>query len=103
MKKNMKTCSTADLREKEIINLCDGSRLGYADDFEFDLCDGKITALILCGERGLWGFGTKGNDLLIPWNKIECIGEETVLVRLDPNQPPYCDFCRRQQKKAKFI
>ena len=35
----MKRCSTAQLREKEIINLCDGMRLGYADDFEFDLND----------------------------------------------------------------
>lgn len=99
----MKLISTAELREKEIINLCDGARLGYADDFEFDLCDGKITALILCGERGLWGFGVKGGDLLIPWNKIECVGEETILVRLDLTQQPYCDFFQKHAKKSKIL
>ena len=32
----MKRCSTAELRNLEIVNLCDGARLGYACDFEFD-------------------------------------------------------------------
>jgi sporulation protein YlmC with PRC-barrel domain len=48
----MKRCSTAELREKEIINLCDGMRLGYANDFEFDLTDGRITALLLNQQKG---------------------------------------------------
>ena len=32
-----------DLREKEVINICDGERLGFVEDVEFDLCTGKIT------------------------------------------------------------
>ena len=27
-----------DLREKEVINICDGERLGFVEDVEFDLC-----------------------------------------------------------------
>ena len=84
----MKRCSTAELRKLEIINLCDGSRLGYASDFEFDRDDAKILALLIAGSNGIFGIGRE-DDLVIPWHKIECFGEDTVLVRLNPNE---CDF-----------
>ena len=43
----MNIISTADLRKKEIINLCDGVRLGFSSDFEFDKCTAQITGLII--------------------------------------------------------
>ena len=35
-----------DLREKEVINICDGERLGFVEDVEFDLCTGKLHILL---------------------------------------------------------
>ena len=94
----MKRCSTVDLREREVINLCDGARLGYVCDFEIDCCDGKIISLIVPGERGLLG-GRKTPDIVIPWCKIECFGEDTVLVRLTPEE-----CCPRfEKRKGKFF
>ena len=81
----MKKISTRDLREMEIINLCDGARLGYACDFEFDKCDGKILSLIIPGEKGLFCFN-QTSDIIIPWCKIECFGEDTILVKLAPEE-----------------
>ena len=98
----MKRCSTAQLREKEIINVCDGMRLGVADDFEFELCDGRITALLLTDHRGLFHF-TKCEEFRIPWDNIECIGEDTILVKLNATDPPYCEFLRRYEKKQKIF
>ena len=98
----MKRCSTIQLREKEIINLCDGTRLGYADDFEFDLNDGCITALLLSNQRGVFCF-SKCDELCIPWDKIECIGEDTILVKLNLHEAPYCDFFKRIEKKNKLF
>ena len=43
----MNVCNTEELRCKEIINLCDGSRLGYACDFEFEIDNGKIISIII--------------------------------------------------------
>lgn len=97
----MKRCSTAQLRDREIINLCDGTRLGFADDFEFDLCDGRITALLLT-DRGVFHF-SKCEDLRIPWDKIECIGEDTILVRLNLSEAPYCEFVKKNVKKSKIL
>ena len=46
----MERFSTCELREKEVINLCDGARLGTPCDFEFDVCDGKITGEVMAKE-----------------------------------------------------
>jgi len=77
----MNVCSTEDIRKKEIINLCDGARLGCATDFEISICDAKILALII-PSGGWFGFG-KGDSIVIPWENIECIGEDTILVKME--------------------
>lgn len=77
----MERFSTCDLREKDVINLCDGTKLGCPTDFEFDACDGRITAIVISVPSGFLGLG-KSSDVVIPWNKIECIGEDAILVKL---------------------
>ncbi len=97
----MERFSTCDLREKEVINLCDGIRLGCPSDFEFDACDGKITALIVprpCGFLGL----SHANDIVIPWCKIECIGEDAILVRLTPSEWCIPDKDKKKRRKSSW-
>ena len=77
----MNICSTEDIRKKEIINLCDGARLGCATDFEINVCDARILALIV--PSGAWFNFGKCDKIIIPWDKIECIGEDTILVKLE--------------------
>ena len=91
----MKRCSTAELRKLEIINLCDGTRLGYASDFEFDREDARILALLIVGSNGVFGIGRE-DDIVIPWHKIECFGEDTILVRLSPSDLSCC-ICPRER------
>ena len=93
--------TTAQLREKEIINVCDGVRLGRACDFVFDISDARITALIVNECSGFLGLG-KQNELLIPWCKIECIGEDTILVRLDPDDKKHSSDCQGKCHKKWF-
>ena len=98
-------CTTVSLRKKEIINLCDGSRLGFATDVEFDPKCANITALMVpCPCSGFLGLG-KTEYLFIPWCKIECIGEDTILVRLSPGEEESLtsSVCRdgRESKKSK--
>ena len=92
----MERFNTCDLREKEVINLCDGARLGCPCDFAFNSCDGRIVALIVPRGGGFLGLG-RGQDLVIPWNKIECIGEDAILVRLSPGEilSPDCEKKKR--------
>ncbi len=90
----MKRCSTAELRKLEIINLCDGSRLGYANELEFDKTDARILSLVISGKSGFCGFG-ESEDLVIPWQKIECFGEDTILVRLSQHEYASC-LCQKE-------
>lgn len=92
----MNIISTAELRKKEIINLCDGSRLGYSCDFELDKCTALITGIIIERNSGFLGLGT-GDIIVIPWCNIECIGEDTILVRF--NSQELKAFCRKKKKK----
>ena len=92
----MERFSTCDLRNKEVINLCDGTRLGCPTDFEFDVRDGKITAIIIAGQGGFLGFG-QSEDIVIPWCKIECIGEDAILVRIQSGER----ICHYEDKKRK--
>ena len=81
----MERFNTFSLRKKEVINLSDGCRLGYPTDFEFDSCNGKILSVIVPQFGGFWWFG-HCSDLIIPWSRIECIGEDAILVRLAPSE-----------------
>lgn len=72
---------SSELREKDVINVCNGRRLGYVCDFLLDSEGGKITAVYVSDHY----FGLTGvkNALCIQWDKICCIGDDTILVQLD--------------------
>ena len=94
----MERFNTCDLREKEVINLCDGTKLGYPCDFEFDSGDGRITAIVIARPSGFLGL-SHANDLVIAWNKIECIGEDAILVRLSVQETGLAEQGRFKNRK----
>ena len=72
----------SDLRNKEVINISDGKRLGYVCDIEVDITGGTLTALVLPGSKGmLWVLG-KNSDIIIPWTQIKKIGDDIILVEI---------------------
>ena len=78
----MQSC-TNDLRNKEVVNVCSGARLGYITDVIFDVSNGRICAIVVPGENcGVFGLSRR-DDIVIPWENIEKIGEDIILVRLD--------------------
>lgn len=74
---------TSDFRQKEVINVSDGKRLGFVSDVEIDVESGKVEAVILPGVGKLFGLLGKDNEFVIPWEKIIKIGEDIILVDLD--------------------
>lgn len=69
-----------DLRQKEIINLSDGARYGFVSDLELDTADGKILSLIVPGPGRVLGVFGRDQEYRIPWDKINKIGEDIILV-----------------------
>ena len=94
----MGSCNSEDFRDKEVISVCDGRRLGFICEIEFDVCDGRITAIVVRSDGGFLGVG-KGCELLIPWEKIQKIGEDIILV--DGIEFPVAEKCGRGRRKGK--
>ena len=67
----------SELREKDVIDVCTGRRVGYLTDCEITE-EGRITA-VLVSPRFL---GSPKASVRVPWNGICCIGEDAILVRL---------------------
>ena len=94
----MQCCSTSGIGQKQVINLCDGAILGFVTDIEFEMCEGRITALIVGCSSSL-GFG-KGEAIRVPWCNIKCVGEDTILVDIVVNECKCA--CPDDKKKKKF-
>ena len=72
-----------DFKHKEVINVCDGKRLGYVQDVCSDLETGKITSIIVPGGTNkLMNLFSNVNDIIIPWERIKCISEDLILVEI---------------------
>jgi YlmC/YmxH family sporulation protein len=74
-----------DFRAKEVINVCDGKRLGYIGDVDFDFETGMIKSIMVPVSTNFFGIG-RGDDLVIPWKNIAKIGVDTILVDLDTSR-----------------
>ncbi len=71
-------CKLTELRCKEVINICNGERLGFVGDLRIDSCSGRIVDIII--PRGIPLPFCRHDDIIIPWNCIERIGEDAILV-----------------------
>ena len=70
----------SELRCKEIINVADGSRLGYVGDAEVDLESGQVLSLIVPGRRRFFGLLGREADWVFSWQSVERFGEDIILV-----------------------
>ncbi len=71
-----------DFKHKEVINITDGRRLGFVQDVCADLDTGKITHIIVPGSNKLINIFSQNNNVVIPWQKVKCIGDDLILVEI---------------------
>ena len=73
--------SYCELRRREVINGSDGRRMGHIVDLVFSVGSGKIKGIILpYGKRGVFG---KSQDLFVPWQCVQKIGEDVIIVEIN--------------------
>lgn len=72
-----------ELKEKEVINICDGCRLGYVCDLEFERTSGKIIAIIIPEEGKCWSIFSHPREYRVPWKCITKIGDDIILIQVD--------------------
>lgn len=70
----------ADLRYREVINLCTGHRLGFVCDVEMEVNSGQVIALVVPGPCRFFGLFGREEDYLIPFESITKIGSDIILI-----------------------
>ena len=75
--------SFCELRRKEVINVCDGARLGHICDLELDICTGLTLAILVPGPSRFFGLVHNEDALVIPFSKIKKLGEDVILVEIN--------------------
>ena len=76
--------SFCELRAKEVVNICDGKKMGNIIDLIFDCSCARITGLVVPGEKSFLNIFRSRNDIFIPYNRIRKIGSDIILVELTP-------------------
>ncbi|MCU6747979.1 MULTISPECIES: PRC-barrel domain-containing protein [Lachnospiraceae] len=71
-----------ELREKEVINICNCKRLGCVVDIEMNICDGCVEAIIIPGPGKICGFLGTDSEYVIPFACIKKIGPDIILVEI---------------------
>lgn len=90
-------CRLTDLRHKEVISAVDGVRIGYVDDVIVDTKTASIVAFVIFGRFFFFGLFGKSEDYIIPWEKIELIGEDTIIISCKTPKP------EKRRKKRLFF
>jgi len=80
------------MRRKEVINSKTGCRIGFVDDVEVDTVTAKLVAIVIFGRWRCFGLLGKEENIVIKWENICLIGEDTILV----------DNCQIHQRQRKW-
>ncbi len=71
----------SELTMKDVIDVSTGKKLGFINDVEIDIDQGKIRAIIVPSHQNrVFSFFSKKQDLTIDWKDIQKIGEDVILV-----------------------
>ncbi len=74
----MRVFSFSSFSKKEVINCSDGKKLGFVFDLEFD-DTGKILNISVKEKKCF----SNSQEYVIPWNCIEKIGDDIILVKYE--------------------
>ena len=70
----------SEFRQKEVVDVNSGKRLGYICDMEIDDETGKILSVRVPSGK-IFSSMMKSSDIIISWENIEIIGKDMILVR----------------------
>jgi YlmC/YmxH family sporulation protein len=79
----------SELRRKEVVNILDGKSLGCICDLIIDPCNGQILSMLLPGPFRLAAIFSVESTYCVPWSNICKLGEDVILVKVEPTLPNY--------------
>ena len=73
----------SELKCREVINICDGCRIGFVSDLELDCTGGNVVAIVVPGKAKFFGLFGREDDYVIPWGCIRRMGGDIILVEVE--------------------
>ena len=71
-----------DLKDKEVINVCNCKKLGHISDLGINTCNGCIETVIVPGPSKICSFFGSDSEYVIPFECIRKIGPDIILVEI---------------------
>ena len=91
-------CRIKNLRCKEVINICDGCRLGFVSDVDVRVPEGQVVAVVVQGPCRFFGLFGRGEEYYVPLECIQRIGDDIILVdKPFQRRDPVLDHKRRRK------
>jgi len=70
----------SELRDKDVININTGQKLGNIVDIEINLEEGRVEGIVIPKETSLFRFFNKDIEIYLSWESIKKIGTDVILV-----------------------
>ena len=84
-------CRIAELRRREVINICTGQRMGFVCDVLVNVVSGQLAAIVVPGPCRFFGLFGREDDFIIPWECIRRIGDDIILIEVSGD-------CQREKR-----
>jgi YlmC/YmxH family sporulation protein len=88
-------CRITDIKNREVIHVKTGARLGFVNDFEIETSSATLLGIIIFGRLKCFGLFGREEDIVIRWDEIKVMGEDTILVD--------CSMKPKKRKKKRFF
>ncbi|MGI1691153.1 YlmC/YmxH family sporulation protein [Thermoanaerobacter uzonensis] len=70
----------SELRDKDVIDISTGQKLGNIVDIEINLEEGRVEGIVIPKETSLFRFFNKDIEIYLSWESIKKIGTDVILV-----------------------
>lgn len=71
---------TSELKQKEVINIKTGKRLGNVVDYDIDLRSGRILGICIPIQGKFSILAKAEQDIFVSWENIKKIGDDVILI-----------------------
>lgn len=73
----------SELRQKEVINIKTGKRLGNIIDYDIDIRSGRIIGVSVPVQGRFSILSKNDQDIFVAWERIKKIGDDVILIEND--------------------
>lgn len=75
--------NASGIKDKEVVNIHNGRKMGIVNDVEIDFEKGKILSIVILGSNKFSNLFGKSGDIIIPWLNVKKVGNDVIIVDIN--------------------